>query len=191
MVCFTVTYDRLSFYQRLHKCTASTSGDNASRNMNRERIARVKYVIFSISTTCQRKNAVEDVNATPKIKRDFFRDRYTGEYCAKLFSSETPFDEVDSTLEKNITRKCETTYAGITTSVYIFPWYTLAFLISDEKIPVTRGEGRRERAVGFVQSAVRMYERTYAYFMFICIWMCTATYSRRRSGLPNGVRWSG
>ena len=71
-----------------------------------------------------------------------------------------------------------------------FPWYILAFLISDEKILVTRGEGVRERAVGFVQSAVRMYERTYAYFIFICIWMCTATCSRRRSGLSNGVRWS-
>lgn len=98
---------------------------------------KAKYVIFFIPTTCRRKNAVGDVNVTPKIKRDFFRDRYTSEYCAKLFSSKMSLAEVDSTLE-NITRKCETTYVGITTSVYILR-DTLAFLISGKKVPVTRG----------------------------------------------------
>jgi len=56
---------------------------------------------------------------------------------------------------------------------------TLVFLINGEKIRDARN------TVGFVQSVVRMYERTYAYFMFICIWMCTATCSRRHSGLSN------
>lgn len=85
--------------------------------------------------------------------------------------------EVDSTFG-NITwgeEKCGATRAGITTGVHILR--DCLGLFNQRR----KNSATRKRAVGFVQSAVRMYERTYAYFMFICIWMCTATCSRRHS----------
>lgn len=85
--------------------------------------------------------------------------------------------EVDSTFG-NITwgeKSAEQRGAGITTGVHILR--DCLGLFNQRR----KNSATRKRAVGFVQSAVRMYERTYAYFMFICIWMCTATCSRRHS----------
>lgn len=66
------------------------------------------------------------------------------------------------------------------------------YLYVASEIPWSFNQRRESRdgeygTVGLVQSDVRTYECTYAYFMFIYICMWAATCSRRRSGLSNEV----
>lgn len=177
-----MTYDRLSFYQHSR---------NALRRLYFEkyesRMRAWDEVCDSLfAYTCSKESAAGNrlqvqfwkLNATLLIpSRQIHSWRTHRRYVQNCFPRKRHFSRVGSTLEKYHAKMRNNARRNYGERLHS-PRYLSLFNQRRKNV-------RRGNAVGFVQSAVRMYERTYAYFMFIYIWMCTATCSRRHSRLSN------
>lgn len=144
----------------------------------------VEYVILSSRARIEGKCGGKTQAQGRKLNDFLFfqsRRKIIGRYARNCSLLEMSFLEVDTKISQRETTMSELRRESSER--------TLCLGLFNQRRKNSR-PARRIRAVGFVQSAVRMYECTYAYFMFIYIWMCMATCSRRHSGLSNGARRS-